>query len=716
MLSRADADFESDGRTPSPAEGSEQGYSFLVRRAIEFVRSEGGAVTPDRLIAYVFGSSTATSLWEPLLRQILEADGTLVLRADGYWALPVAEVASGESGRLLSEFVAVDVETTGLKPLRQRIIEIAAVRFRDGVEVERFETLVFPERRIPSYITTLTGITDEMVAAAPRFPDIAGKLERFLGNSLIVGHNVAFDISFLNAELARCGRPALINERLDVMALAMRLLPSVRRPSLDRVAKAVGLAPRKIHRAAVDAVLAGEAALRLADQAVKTGHTTLDRLKALGSGSVSRPKDGVGRARAMLDRSLLADIPRRPGVYLMRDASGRILYVGKAKNLRERVGSYYSQPLGYTRKLDGLVESVARIDVEVTGSELEALLLESQLIKRYQPRYNTVMRSYEQYPYIRLDVAAPWPRLTLAKARKDDGARYFGPFRHTSAARAAVEMVNEYFPLRTCPRSFRNAKSYGSPCLRLDLGRCPGPCVGRADRDAYLAMVRQVIRVLDGEETVLVERIWQDLEQAAQRLDFERARKLRNDLRAVETVISAQRQWRAWDARHTLLLVLPSAAAGSIEVMMVVRGRQWGQLRVDRRPSPADLADRLARSWERYLQAGLPALDHASIDETNILNRWLFRNWGHPAILPFDWDHPDWSVLASRALALTDDELNGDVQDIDESSPEPGAAGAESATDDRVASHVAAAIDANGAPISGPWPPRVGEEDLLGDQ
>ncbi len=368
----------------------------------------------------------------------------------------------------------------------------------------------------------------------------------------------------------------------------------------------------------------------------------------------------------MLDRSLIATVPRSPGVYLMRDAQDRILYIGKAKNLRERVASYYSQPLGYTRKLDGLIESVQHIDVEVTGSELEALLLESQLIKRYQPRYNTAMRSYEQYPFIRLDVSNPWPSLNLAKTWNDDGARYFGPFRNSSAARAAVDVINEYFPLRTCRRSFRDARSYGSPCLRLDLGKCPGPCVGRADRDAYMAVVRQVVRVLEGDDAALFEQLWRNLEEAAQRLDFERARRLRNHLRSVEAVVSAQRSHRSAAERHTVVLVLPSVERGAVEILLVIRGRLWSQIRASRAEGVHALARRLSRSWERYERVGLPPLDHASIDEANILNRWLARNWGHPAILLISSERPDWDDLAARALALSDDALTAEVRPVDE--------------------------------------------------
>ncbi len=640
-------------------------YAHLAQRADAFVRAHGGTVHQDALVAHVFGSAGSTALWGPLLRRILGGDD-LILRADGFWTLRDGEAT--DDSPLLAEFVALDVETTGLRPLHQRVIEVAAVRYRNGVEVAHFESLCNPERRIPKYISGLTGLADADVADAPRFAEVADDLVSFVGSSLVVGHNVGFDIAFVNGELKRLGRPALINDRLDTLSLALKLVPKLRKPNLEQVAHVLDVAPgaRKLHRAGGDARLTAEVAHRLVDRARDQGVRSLDDLKALVSSSPRRPRDHVGRGRSVLDRSLLADIPKAPGVYLMRDAYDHVVYVGKAKNLRDRVASYYSQPLGYTRKMDGLLENLATIDTVVVGSELEALLLESQLIKRYQPRYNTALRAFERYPFIRVDVANPWPRVTLAKARKDDGARYFGPFRNTSGARKTVELINRVVPLRTCSRSFKDARSYGSPCIELDLGRCLGPCVGRADRAAYTALVREVVQFLDGRDAVLYERLWRGLEDAADRLDFERARRLRDDLREVNQVVAAQRHLREAAETNHVLLVLPSSQSAAREVLLIAAGRLWAQLRV-LRDDPADLASRLNRSWSRLLAAGIAGVDHDTVDEANILNRWLARNGGHPAILPLNPPpaHPDWPDLALRALTLSDADLTFDARSLE---------------------------------------------------
>ena len=333
---------------------------------------------------------------------------------------------------------------------------------------------------------------------------------------MIVGHNVGFDIGFLNGEFSRLGMPHLLNDRLDTMGLANRIIPSLKRPSLDRIAKELGLQPRKIHRAGIDAEITAQVAGRLSERARTMGIDTPERLQQAAAAARARPKDDVGRGRSLLDRSILADAPKAPGVYIMRDQYERIIYVGKAKNLRERLSSYFSQPLGYTRKMDGLLESIATIETIKTGSELSALLLESQLISRNQPRYNTVMRAAERYPFIRIDISANWPRIMLSKSRRDDGARYFGPFKNPRGAKNAIDLLNDFFPLRTCTRSFKDARSYGSPCVRLGMKKCLGPCVGQANRDEYQALVRSAVAFLDGDDDIMFKPS-EELETAAEK-------------------------------------------------------------------------------------------------------------------------------------------------------------------------------------------------------
>jgi DNA polymerase III epsilon subunit family exonuclease len=522
-----------------------------------------------------------------------------------------------------------------------------------------------PGRRVPAYIVKLTGIDDDLLEHAPSFEEIAGTAVELLDGAVIVGHNVDFDLRFLNEELKRIGQPPLVNDQIDTLALASRLLPGIRKPTLHAVAQRLGISGSSgsRHRAGPDAAITGMVAVTLSEYARDAGFHSLDDLKSIGRSATRRPRERMPRASSVVDRSMLTTIPRAPGVYLMRDANEQVVYVGKAKNLRDRVASYFSQPLGYTRKMDGLIESLSRIQVEVVGSELEALLLESQLIRRYQPRYNTALRSHEQYPFIRVDVANPWPRVSLAKSRKDDGARYFGPFRSATTARKTVDLINRVVPLRTCTRSFRDARSYGSPCLQLDLGRCLGPCVGRADRDHYVSLVRSVVDYVDGRDQALHDVLWSGLEEAAAALDFERASRLRRDLQASLSLTAAQRRLRESTEANWMLLVTASSKAECREIMVVLRGRLWAQLQMPDAASPADLRRLLERCWERFLTIGIRELDHDSVDDMHILGSWLARHEGHPAILPLG-DRaaaPNWDLLSERALGLRREQLDFDA-------------------------------------------------------
>jgi DNA polymerase III epsilon subunit family exonuclease len=652
--------IDANGEANSPR------YEYLSRRALDFLSEHNGRATEDDVVRHVFGSGASSKLWSPLLRSVLAAEPKLTLLADGHWVIE-GFAAQIPTSNALGDFTALDVETTGLRPLTHRIIEVAAIRYREGREIERFVTFLQPERKLPSMIINLTGIRDADLEDAPLFRDVADDLLAFLGDDLIVGHNVGFDISFIAGELKRLGRPGLANNRFDTLSAANRLLTGIRRKNLGKLADFLGVPRGHDHRAYDDARKTAEVALRLVDAALQKGITDPVEIRKLGAPMPRPSKDGNPRRRPVLDRSLLQDIPKTPGVYIMSDGYGHVIYVGKAKNLRDRVSSYFSQALGYTRKMDGLLESLVSIRVEETGTELQALLLEAQLIRFYQPRYNTALRASENYPYIRINVSNAWPRITLTKERKDDGAVYFGPYRSRSTAQRAVDIMNSALPLRTCPRSFKDARSYGRPCIKLDLKQCLGPCTGQADRSLYRHYVRTALSFLEGDGEALATELQQEIELSVDRLDFERARRIRNDLQTVRLVAEAQRSMVYATVHHNLILVLESARPGCRELLLVLQGRLWAQIVAEPDETPRDLAVRLARSFNRFASRRHDHIDHASLDDALILNRWIRKQSGHPAILPIDIDHPviDWHVLAERALTLTDGELAQSLQEPD---------------------------------------------------
>lgn len=652
-----------------------QRYEALCDRAVEFVASQGGVVNEDVLISHVFGSTTSAAIWRPLLRNVLEVDERVVFRANGEWFIPSDTTAMDTDSILLGNFVALDVETTGLRAARHKVIEVALLRYRDGVLERRFESLINPGRTIPEFITRLTSIRNDDVEDAPEFGDIAQDVLDFIGEDVLIGHNVQFDIGFLNAELDRVDKPRLVNERIDTMGLAMRLLRELRKPSLDRVASAVGLNPRGIHRAGGDARLTAEVALRLMVEAAKQGISSIERLKSVAYVPEPPVRDDVGRARAVLDRSLAHGLPKKPGVYIMRDDRGEIVYVGKAKNLRSRVSSYYSQPIGITRKMDGLIEHVTRIDHEIVGSELEALHLESQLIRRYQPRYNTALKKSEHYPYIKVDTSNPWPRVMVVKQIKDDNARYFGPYTSASSARKTVDVINGALPLRTCTRSFRTASSYGKPCIALDLHQCMGPCTGKADKDLYKEHISAVLNLLDGKDDSMFQQLHTQLEDAAERLDFEHADRIRRNILNLTSILNEQQRTRDAEAMHNMALVMRGPEEATRDVWLILHGRLWARFAVD--DGWDDLTDRLNQSLERAHGATFRPRDHHDVDEASILTRFLFRNEGSDAMVLLTLDTEgnvvdDVNTIVERIRAVPDDAIDGlDVNKPVEASEQP---------------------------------------------
>lgn len=240
-----------------------------------------------------------------------------------------------------------------------------------------------------------------------------------------------------------------------------------------------------------------------------------------------------------MERPIPSTIPTTPGVYLYKDAGGRIIYVGKARNLRRRILSYFRPPDQLTPKTVAMLSHAVSLETLNTTTEKEALLLEASLIKKHRPHYNIVLRDDKQYVLFRLSEKDEFPRLEITrKVRKRDGARYFGPFTSGLAARETWKTIHRIFPLRRCKdRAMRNRVK---PCLYYHINLCPAPCTGCVSAADYAAITRQVSLLLEGKSRELLDLLRADMEQAADALDFERAAGLRDQIQAIEKTIERQ--------------------------------------------------------------------------------------------------------------------------------------------------------------------------------
>src|SRR5947209_3385101 len=476
----------------------------LLRRAHELLESIGQPAAEDVLIRHLFGvnegSSGTTAVWTMLLRQALKSSTLFEETAEHAWSLSAWRSTQLPLGEI--EFVVLDTETTGLRPGSDRVIEIAGIRLRGGEVLNSFQSLVNPQRRLPPFIVQFTSITQEMLAGAPTAEHILPNFLQFIEGAVLVGHNIGFDIGFLSYEAQLLGQAFPI-DGLDTIPLARRFLPGLRRFKLDVVANHLKIPMLHRHRALGDARVTAAIFVKLLEKAQQEGIRTLGHLRrrlqlpVAWSGDITDASltrqveyfraDGKLSSQSIAPRptgSLFLnpawkrEFPDKPGVYLMHDAHGQVIYVGKAKCLKNRLASYYNHPLGYTRKMDGLLQNVHDIETRVLGSELEALLVESQLIKQLQPAYNVQLRNYDLYPFIKIDIQHPFPRFYSTNEVPADGARYFGPFRSRRVVDLTIELIQKVFPVRTCLRSLPPQAKPSDPCLRLHLDRCPGPCRG----------------------------------------------------------------------------------------------------------------------------------------------------------------------------------------------------------------------------------------------
>jgi excinuclease ABC subunit C len=243
-------------------------------------------------------------------------------------------------------------------------------------------------------------------------------------------------------------------------------------------------------------------------------------------------------------RATLAKLPDRPGVYLMKDAAGTVLYVGKAQSLRSRVRSYWQKhsPYGEAHRIRTVIDRVADVEYTLTDSVSEALLLENNLIKRYKPRFNVRLKDDKSYPYIKITLADDFPRIERTRKLPNDGSRYFGPYASASSVDEAMNLVRRLFPFRTCTIEIRDGeRALPRPCLLYHIKRCQGPCIQAISKEAYRKDVEQVELFLEGRQETLVRELRREMDGAAERTEYERAAALRDKVRAIERTMESQK-------------------------------------------------------------------------------------------------------------------------------------------------------------------------------
>ena len=322
---------------------------------------------------------------------------------------------------------------------------------------------------------------------------------------------------------------------------------------------------------------------------------------------------------------VLNSFPTKPGVYLHKDAEGNVLYVGKAINLRNRVRSYFHSNVDSVKTLR-LRRQIADIEVIVTDSELEALLLEMNLIKQHQPRFNVRLKDDKRYPYIKVHWADPFPKVTVTRRMVRDGGRYFGPYTSVWAVQQTLDLLRKVFPYLTCDRVITGRDERA--CLYYDIKLCNAPCIGVVDQEQYRATIKQLMDFLDGKSDHIVRGIEQRMATAAENLDFERAAEYRDQLKAIERITARQRIIGPDDTDQDVIAFARDDGEACVQVFFVRHGKLIGReyFMLDNAEGESDqevLQEFLTQFYEDAAYVPKEILLPAEVEEARIIEEWL---------------------------------------------------------------------------------------------
>ena len=561
-----------------------------------------------------------------------------------------------ELGTPLAEvtFVVVDLETTGGSPTGAHITEVGAVKIRGGEVIGEFQTLVNPAEPIPAFISVLTGITDQMVADSPRIDSVLPAFLEFARHSVLVAHNAPFDISFLKAAATLTGHSWPSFRVVDTAHLARQLISKDEAPNrkLSTLARLFGAATTPDHRALHDARATVDVLHGLLSRVGSLGVVTLEELSTFSSriSSAQRRK-----------RHLAQGLPSAPGVYLFKDTAGRVLYVGTSQNIQQRVRTYFTASEQRTRMAE-MVAIAASVTPVVCETTLEAQVRELRLIAEHKPRYNRRSLNPERAPWVKLTIEA-FPRLSIVREVKADGARYFGPFNSRLGAESAIAAVHEVLPLRQCTKRLSTSGRHAD-CALAEMGRCGAPCTGGQSVEDYALVVARVAQMIAGDSREVVAALRRRPRNVLDPRGCSSAGAVRDRLgHLVRAAARAQRI--APLANSAEIVAARPTAHGGWEIICVRFGRLAGTTMTPRGGDPRLFIEALAVSAEIVGPSPGPAAS-ASAEETEKILRWLDSPDVRMVTIDGEWTRPVHGAGAARDSLDADPTAYRDVVSFDE--------------------------------------------------
>jgi excinuclease ABC subunit C len=335
----------------------------------------------------------------------------------------------------------------------------------------------------------------------------------------------------------------------------------------------------------------------------------------------------------------LKNLPDHPGVYIMKDSSGNIIYIGKAVSLKNRVRQYFKST-GHTGKVGAMVSNIADFEYILTDTEVEALILECNLIKKHRPKYNILLKDDKHYPYIEVTTDEDYPRILLTRSIKKDKNRYFGPYTSARAVRDTIDVIKKIFPIRTCSRNIREGQPAERPCLEYHIGQCWGPCLGNVKKEDYQAMIKDVCRFLDGRQEDLLDEFRVKMSEAAENLQFEQAAALRDKILAVERILEGQKIISTSMEDQDIIAFFQGVAITAVQVFFVRGGKLISaENHILRETADLESSDMIGSFLKQFYAISnfVPReiLIQQDIEEREVIEKWLSERKGKRVYIRF---------------------------------------------------------------------------------
>ncbi|NME64051.1 excinuclease ABC subunit UvrC [Clostridium cadaveris] len=333
----------------------------------------------------------------------------------------------------------------------------------------------------------------------------------------------------------------------------------------------------------------------------------------------------------------LKGLPDRPGVYLMKDNKGEIIYVGKAKILKNRVRQYFQNSKNHTEKVRNMVANIAEFEYIVTDTEMEALILECNLIKKYKPKYNILLKDDKHYPFIKITTNEAFPRIFVTRTYGKDGNKYFGPYTDAGAVYEVMELIKKVFPIRTCKKHIEEEGPFIRPCLNYQIKLCNAPCAGYVSKKDYESIINEIINLLNGKNTNIIHKLQDEMMEASNNLEFEKAAAIRDKLRALDTIVERQKIFTKTMEDEDFINIYKDEKDVCVQAFFLREGKLIGREHfiLENKASYED--GEIVGEFIKSFYSGTPKIPKTiyvpAVDDEELLEQWLTLKRGSKVII-----------------------------------------------------------------------------------